>query len=41
MNLFPGVFIMPMVLGINFLGDGLREVTDPKTRILAIQNTTR
>jgi len=29
-TLFPGVFIMPMALGINFLGDGLREVTDPK-----------
>jgi len=29
---FPGALIMLMVLGINFLGDGLREITDPKFR---------
>jgi peptide/nickel transport system permease protein len=29
---FPGVAIMFLVLGINLLGDGLREITDPRLR---------
>jgi len=27
---FPGIFIMLVVLGFNFLGDGLRDVLDPR-----------
>ena len=30
--LFPGMAIMLAVLGINFLGDGLRDALDPKLR---------
>jgi peptide/nickel transport system permease protein len=30
MPLFPGLFILITVLGINLLGDGLRDVLDPK-----------
>ena len=30
---FPGVAIMLMVLGVNMLGDGLRDVLDPRLRI--------
>jgi peptide/nickel transport system permease protein len=30
MSLFPGVAIMLLVLGFNFLGDGLRDVLDPR-----------
>jgi dipeptide transport system permease protein len=29
---FPGLAIMITVMGINFLGDGLRDVLDPKLR---------
>ncbi|MCL5951144.1 MAG: ABC transporter permease [Chloroflexi bacterium] len=29
----PGLVIVTAVLGVNFLGDGLREVLDPRTRI--------
>lgn len=29
---FPGLAIMVVVLGLNFLGDGLRDVLDPKVR---------
>jgi peptide/nickel transport system permease protein len=29
---FPGLAIMLVVLGLNFLGDGLRDVLDPKVR---------
>ena len=29
---FPGVAIFLMVLGFNLLGDGLRDVLDPRTR---------
>ena len=29
-GIFPGVAIMLSVMGFNFLGDGLRDVLDPK-----------
>jgi len=29
---FPGIAIMAAVLGFNFLGDGLRDIVDPRTR---------
>jgi len=32
MSLFPGLAIMITVLGFNFLGDGLRDVLDPRLR---------
>lgn len=32
LEVFPGLFIMAAVLGINLLGDGLRDVLDPKLR---------
>ena len=32
LTLFPGVAIAVLVLGFNFLGDGLRDLTDPKRR---------
>jgi peptide/nickel transport system permease protein len=32
LTLFPGVAIALLVLGFNFLGDGLRDLTDPKRR---------
>ncbi len=31
LTIFPGLAIAILVLGFNFLGDGLRDVTDPKT----------
>ena len=34
MALFPGAAIMLVVLGFNFLGDGLRDVLDPRLRNL-------
>lgn len=30
LSIFPGIFIMLIVLGFNFLGDGLRDKLDPK-----------
>jgi peptide/nickel transport system permease protein len=30
LTIFPGLAIAPLVLGFNFLGDGLRDMTDPK-----------
>src|SRR5439155_827841 len=30
MSIFPGVAIMVVVMGFNFLGDGLRDVLDPR-----------
>ena len=30
--IFPGIAIILLVLSFNFLGDGLRDATDPKTR---------
>ncbi|MEQ1843345.1 MAG: ABC transporter permease subunit, partial [Verrucomicrobiales bacterium] len=30
MAIFPGLAIMLVVLGFNFLGDGLRDVLDPR-----------
>ncbi len=32
MSIFPGVFIMLLVMGFNFLGDGLRDAFDVKIR---------
>ena len=32
MAIFPGLAIMIVVLGLNFLGDGLRDVLDPRMR---------
>lgn len=32
MTLFPGLFIMATILGINLLGDGLRDLLDPSYR---------
>ncbi len=32
LTLFPGVAIAVLVLGFNFLGDGLRDLADPKTQ---------
>jgi peptide/nickel transport system permease protein len=32
LTIFPGLAIALLVLGFNFLGDGLRDVTDPKLR---------
>jgi len=33
LTIFPGVAIMLTVMGINFLGDGLRDMLDPKRRV--------
>lgn len=33
MALFPGIFISLLVLGFNLLGDGLRDVLDPRMRL--------
>ena len=33
LTLFPGIWVVFMVMGINLLGDGLREVVDPRLRI--------
>jgi len=30
---FPGLFIMMLVLGINLMGDGLRDALDPNLRV--------
>jgi ABC-type dipeptide/oligopeptide/nickel transport system permease subunit len=30
LSVFPGAAIMIVVLGFNFLGDGLRDVLDPR-----------
>ncbi|MGE5509060.1 MAG: ABC transporter permease [Chitinophagales bacterium] len=32
LEVFPGLFIMAAVLGVNLLGDGLRDALDPKLR---------
>ena len=32
MAIFPGLAIVITVLGLNLLGDGLRDLLDPKTR---------
>ncbi len=32
LSLYPGVSIFVTVLGINLLGDGLRDVLDPRGR---------
>jgi peptide/nickel transport system permease protein len=34
MAIFPGLAIMIVVLGFNFLGDGLRDILDPRMRLL-------
>ena len=33
MTTFPGIAIMLVVMGFNFLGDGLRDILDPKMKI--------
>ncbi len=33
LSIFPGIAIMLTVLGFNFVGDGLRDVLDPKSRV--------
>jgi ABC-type dipeptide/oligopeptide/nickel transport system permease subunit len=30
LSIFPGLAIMIVVLGFNFLGDGLRDILDPR-----------
>ena len=30
LSIFPGLAILALVLGLNMVGDGLRDVTDPK-----------
>ncbi len=32
LTIFPGLAIAVLVLGFNFLGDGLRDLTDPKLK---------
>lgn len=32
LSIFPGIFIMLIVLGFNFLGDGLRDYLDPRRK---------
>jgi peptide/nickel transport system permease protein len=32
LTIFPGISIMLVVLGFNFLGDGLRDAMDPRLR---------
>ena len=32
-SIFPGFTIMITVIGLNLLGDGLRDVLDPRTRV--------
>jgi peptide/nickel transport system permease protein len=32
MSVYPGLAIMITVLGINFLGDGIRDLLDPRLR---------
>jgi peptide/nickel transport system permease protein len=36
LSIFPGLCIFIVVLGINLLGDGLRDVLDPRMRKIAI-----
>lgn len=38
MPLFPGLFILVTVLGINLLGDGLRDALDPKLSRLGVRS---
>jgi peptide/nickel transport system permease protein len=33
MSIFPGLAIMLVVMGFNFLGDGLRDVLDPRLKV--------
>ncbi|MCO5176728.1 MAG: ABC transporter permease [Thermomicrobiales bacterium] len=33
MSIYPGIFISVLVLGFNLLGDGLRDVLDPRMRL--------
>ena len=33
MAIAPGLAIMFVVLGLNFLGDGLRDILDPRLRM--------
>jgi ABC-type dipeptide/oligopeptide/nickel transport system permease subunit len=31
-GLFPGLALLAMILGLNFVGDGLQDVLDPRGR---------
>jgi peptide/nickel transport system permease protein len=33
MAIFPGLFIVITVLGLNLMGDGLRDYFDPKLKV--------
>jgi peptide/nickel transport system permease protein len=37
LSIFPGLCIFVVVLGINLLGDGLRDVLDPRMRKAAVE----
>jgi len=41
MAFFPGAAIMVVVLGFNILGDGLRDVLDPRLRNLQLESYGR
>ena len=32
LSTFPGIAIFTVVMALNFVGDGLRDLTDPRTR---------
>ncbi len=38
LTIFPGIAIMTIVLAFNFLGDGLRDMLDPKGNELMLVN---
>ena len=41
LTVFPGLAIALLVLGFNFLGDGLRDLTDPKQRRAAVSTVAQ
>ena len=41
LSIFPGLAIMIVVLGFNFLGDGLRDILDPAPRPARRRRATR
>jgi peptide/nickel transport system permease protein len=32
-SVFPGLFIFILVMGFNLIGDGLRDILDPRSRM--------
>jgi peptide/nickel transport system permease protein len=38
LTIFPGIAIMTIVLAFNFLGDGLRDMLDPRGNELMLVN---